>query len=155
MSTPSKIRAPRPGRLPPFRRIIVYGVALGLWCTGAAWLLLHYFFPREGTFGRTPNPFEPWLLAAHGALAFASLWVLGLLWVAHVPIGWFSGRRRWSGSVVFVLALWLAISGYLIYYAGEQLMSLAVLLHWSVGLGAPAVFLIHRFSGEKLAKNPG
>jgi hypothetical protein len=135
------------------RRNSVYAIGLGLWATGAIWLLFHYFFPREDAFGAAPHPLEPWLLAAHGAFAFASLWLLGLLWIAHLPIGWFSGRRRWSGSVLFVVALWLAITGYLIYYAGdENLMSLAALLHWSVGLGAPAVFLVHRFVGEASPK---
>ena len=78
----SRFRAPR-----SFRGRARYGLfdQFGLWGTGAAWLLLHYFFVQEGPFGPGPHPLEFWSIAAHGAFAFASLWMIGLLWSVHVP----------------------------------------------------------------------
>lgn len=142
------IRAPI--KLSRRRRLWTYGVAAGVWLTGLAWLLLHYFLRRQGEFGPETNPAEPWLLKAHGAFAFACLWLLGLLWAAHIVNGWHARRRRWTGGALFGLAAFLVASGYLLYYAGDDdLRKLVSLAHWIVGLGAAAAFLLHRFVAER------
>src|SRR5689334_3985763 len=128
------------------RRIALYIIAAGLWITGAAWLLLHYLFLRETPFGPSPHPLEFWSRAAHGAFGFASLWLFGTLWAAHVFDGWRSFRRRFSGSFMFGLFSWLVLSGYLLYYLGnEELLAATTVLHWSIGLATPVPFLLHRF----------
>jgi hypothetical protein len=39
----------------------------------------------------------------------------------------------------------LAVTGYLLYYLGDEtLRSAASVLHWSVGLGAPILYGAHR-----------
>src|SRR5215510_4702143 len=72
-------RAARAPELSPARSRLVYTIGLGLWITGAVWLLFHYFMVQNGPYGPSPHPLEFWSLAAHGAFAFASLWLLGLL----------------------------------------------------------------------------
>jgi len=134
------------------RRFALYIIAAGLWLTGTAWLLFHYFLMRETPFGPNPHPLEFWSRAAHGAFGFASLWLFGTLWAAHVFEGWRSLRRRWTGSLMFGLFSWLVLSGYLLYYlGGEELLTATTILHWSIGLAAPVPFLLHRFAaaGEK------
>jgi len=133
------------------RRLAVYGIVAGVWFTGAAWVLFHYFLMRAGPFGATPHPLERWWLASHGAFGFASLWLFGLLWGVHIPIGWRSYRRRWSGSAMFALALWLIVSGYALYYLGtsDDSISTVAFLHWSIGLISPALFILHRFAKER------
>lgn len=139
----------RPPQLARKRRMILYGIAAGTWATGALWVVCHYFLMSEGPFGLTPHPLEFWSLASHGAFAFASLWLLGLLWAVHIPIGWRTSRRRWSGGAMLGVSGWLVLSGYALYYVGsEELMSISAILHWSVGLAAPALFLLHRFARE-------
>jgi hypothetical protein len=136
------VRAPRLSRT---WRLMVYLVGGGIWTTGALWLLFHYFFVRETAFGPSPHPLESWSRAAHGAFGFATLWLFGVLWSAHVVEGWRSLRRRWTGSLMFGLFAWLVLSGYLIYYVGnEGLLAATTLLHWLIGLAAPVPFLVHR-----------
>jgi hypothetical protein len=147
--------APRPARrliagairLTPLRRWSVYGVTLGIWVTGAVWLILHYFFRQKSEFGFETNPAEPWSLKIHGAFAFASVAMLGLLWGVHVLNGWYSNRRRWSGAVLFGAGCFLVLSGYLLYYAGDDdIRDFVSVAHWAVGLAIAAAFGWHRLS---------
>jgi hypothetical protein len=145
-----------PIRLPSARRWSVYGIALGVWGTGVGWLVLRYLLRRQGAFGPETHPLEPWALKAHGAFAFATLWLMGLLWTAHLVNGWSSGRRRWSGALLFGLALALILTGYLLYYAGgDELREAVAKLHWIAGLGAPAAFGLHRFAVERTKRAAG
>jgi hypothetical protein len=132
---------------PRRRRLGVYAVALGLWLSGVAWLVFHYFLATEGPFGARPHPLEAWWLALHGALGFVSLWTLGLLWGVHVAQAWPLRRKRWSGITLLAGAGLLVGSGYLLYYAGNDVLRAdAALLHWGLGLACPALFLAHRFA---------
>ncbi len=135
------------------RRWTVYGVALGVWATGALWLAFHNVLKRNTPFGQEPNPLEPWWLKLHGAFAFASVWLFGLLWAAHILGGWSSHRRRWSGGVLFALFGVLIASGYLLYYVGDDSLRTTIsLAHWIIGLAAPAPFLWHRFAPVQQSK---
>ena len=146
MSTHRPLRV-RPPRLASEQRLSVYAVGFGLWTTGAAWLLLHYFLAQETPFGPSPHPLEFWSRAAHGAFGFAALWLFGMLWGTHIVDGWRSLRRRWSGAAMFVIFAWLVVSGYLLYYlGGEQTLAVTTVLHWSIGLLCPLPFLLHRFA---------
>ena len=79
------------------------------------------------------------------AFAFAAIAVLGLLWGVHIGIGWRSGKRRWSGGVLFGAACFLVLSGYLLYYAGnDDFREILAIAHWGVGLAIAASFLWHR-----------
>ena len=145
---PAKVSARAP-ELSRSRIRIVYSISFGLWLSGAAWLLAHYFMVQEGEFGPLPHPLEFWSIAAHGAFGFASLWLFGLLWSVHIPAGWRSFRRRWSGGVMFGVSAFLVVSGYLLYYLGNaEVISVVAAIHWVVGLACPALFLLHRFSRE-------
>jgi hypothetical protein len=127
----------------------VYTMGAGIWLTGAAWVLSHYFLVRNGPFGPAPNPLEFWARATHGAFAFGALWLFGVLWGAHVFDGWRSLRRRWSGSLMFGLSALLVLSGYLLYYLGnDRMIEATSLLHWAIGLASPLVFLAHRFADK-------
>ena len=140
---------PRAPELSRSRALTVYVISLGLWLTGAVWVLSHYFLVQEGEFGPLPHPLEFWSIAAHGAFGFASLWLFGLLWSVHIPAGWRSVRRRWSGGVMFGVTAFLVVSGYLLYYLGSvEVISVVAALHWGVGLACPALFLLHRFGRD-------
>jgi hypothetical protein len=139
-------------RLSRRRRLGVYAVGLGLWMSGAFWLVFHYFVVHESQFGPSPHPLEPWWLKLHGAFAFAGIWTFGLLWGVHVVNGWSAGRRRRSGAWLVGILACLTVSGYLLYYLGdEQLRGIASLLHWSIGLACPLAFLVHRLVPHRAA----
>jgi hypothetical protein len=140
-SQPNSTRIGRPTRL------ALYVVGIGVWLTGGLWLLFHYFLVTRGEFGQEANPLEPWWLKLHGAFAFASVWMFGLLWAVHVTPAWPSARRRWSGGVMAGVLAWLILSGYLLYYVGDdKARSIVSVLHWAVGLAVPLFFLSHRVS---------
>jgi len=143
------LRAPRAPELSRERRLAVYVVGGGIWLTGAAWLVAHYLLARSGPFGPNPHPLEFWSRATHGAFGFAFLWLIGVLWNVHIPAGWRSFKRRWSGSLMFGVAGWLVVSGYLLYYLGnDQVISAVSVLHWSVGLASAGIFLFHRLARD-------
>lgn len=131
-------------------RLSLYVVALGVWLSGGLWLLFHHFFVRQGEFGPETNPLESWYLKAHGAFAVAAIWMFGLLWGIHVAKMWPFSWRRWSGGVMAGVLAWLTLSGYLLYYVGDdKTRSVVSFLHWSIGLAAPVFFLWHRVNFRK------
>jgi hypothetical protein len=123
------------------------------------WLLFHYFFVEQGEFGPRIHPLEPWWLKLHGAFAFASIWIFGLLWAVHITRTWPGLRRRWSGGIMTATFAWLILSGYLLYYIGsdtvrsnvgdEHARSLVSIFHWGIGLVSPICFGFHRLSFRK------
>lgn len=124
------------------RLLIVSGTTL--WLSGAVWLLLHYYGQVEGDFGAESHPLEPWMLKLHGLALIPSLLGFGGLFVAHVPKGWRDRNRRLVGITLTALVCLLILSGYLLYYVGnDAARSWTSLLHWGFGLSLPVVFLWH------------
>jgi hypothetical protein len=126
-------------------RLALYVVGIGVWLSGGLWLLFHYLLLEQSEFGPKPNPLEPWWLKLHGAFAFAGIWLLGLLWGMHITIAWPLSRRRLSGGMLTGVLIWLTLSGYLLYYIGnDDARTIVSALHWGIGLGCPVFYLLHR-----------
>ena len=138
-----KHRSPRLGL---GTKVVIAVVGIGVVLTGGSWLLFHHFLVEQGEFGPEPNPLEPWWLTLHGAFAFAAVWVLGLLWGVHVSAAWPLSRRRFSGGILAAVMAWLSVSGYLLYYVGDdRIRSIVSILHWGGGLACPVFYLLHRY----------
>lgn len=141
-------------RLGKSRLRALYLIGVGVWLSGGLWLLFHYFLTRKGPFGPESNPLEPWWLKLHGAFAFAATWFFGLLWGTHITVGWRSGRRRASGSILTGFIFFLVLSGYLLYYVGDDTArSVVSVSHWGVGLACPLLYWVHRM--RRRAANKG
>jgi hypothetical protein len=126
-------------------RYLVWPIVTGVWLSGALWLVFHEFLVGRGEFGLAAHPLEQWWLRAHGAFAFASLWLLGFLSVAHVGERWAWRRQRGSGLILLGVYAWLVLTGYILYYAGDDTVRAAASLgHWTVGLVALILLLLHR-----------
>ncbi len=122
----------------------MYLTSLVVWFTGAVWLLFHYFWMRRTDFGVAPHPMEHWSLVAHGASAFASLWMMGFLWGTHVVKRWRLRRHRKTGGTLFFVMSLLVVSGYLLYYlSSDEVRAPTAVIHWVVGLGMPLALLAH------------
>ena len=133
-------------------RLLVWSGAV-LWLTGAGWLLLHHYGQRQGEFGPETNPLEPWMLRLHGAALIAALLGVGGLLVAHVWRGWQYRRQRAIGLALLVTVGLLVVTGYLLYYAGdEQGRPWISILHWAVGLASPVLFAWHHRAGRRIGR---
>jgi hypothetical protein len=142
-----------PLRLSRNRRYGVYAIGGTLWLSGAAWLVLHYLLMRAGPFGDEPHPLEPWALRLHAAMAFASIWTFGLVWGAHIVLGWRTRRHRVSGGLAVALLGGLIATGYLLYYLGDdQWRSVNAIAHWAAGLALPLLLAVHIVRGRRRAR---
>lgn len=125
----------------------------GLWLSGAAWLLLHYYGQQPGEFGPQMNPLEPWMMKLHGLVLIPALLGIGGMLVAHIPKGWAYGHQRVAGIALCAVLVVLIASGYMLYYVGdERVRDWTSIVHWIVGLVLPVVFLWHYLNGLLLRR---
>jgi hypothetical protein len=130
-------------RLSRRHRLWAWSILGLLWGSGVAWLVCRYALVQHGEFGDLPHPLQGWMLRLHGLAAFASLWLVGLLWGLHITRAWPTRKRRITGIGMVAAALLLVLSGYLLYYGGESLRDIAAPLHWILGLAGLPLALVH------------
>jgi hypothetical protein len=137
-------------RLSTGHRRWVYWSSAILFASGALWLVLHYFGGTQGQFEGAPShPLETWCLRAHGAGAMLVLLVVGTLIPIHIRRGWHQRRNRVAGSILAATAFVLIATGYALYYcAGEDTRFWISVLHWSLGLGALPLLILHVALGK-------
>ena len=137
-------------KLSAHHRRWVYFSALGLWITGAVWLLAHYFFRDADNLASLVHPAEPWSMKMHGGLSMLFLIVMGSLATIHMRLGWRRKKNRVSAVALIAFTGTLMLSGYLLYYAsGESLRSWVSIFHWVAGLALPMVLVMHVYLGRK------
>jgi hypothetical protein len=82
--------------------------------TGAGWMLAQQRL-EDPAWERVPGL----LLKIHGGAAMAALLVLGAL-VNHIRRGWNANKNRLSGALLIALNTFLIVTGYGLYYAGDE-----------------------------------
>ena len=119
------------------QRRLLYSTVVVLLASGVCWALIHFA-------GVRPYLSEPLLMKIHGAAAMAALVLIGGLLAFHVPGGWAERRSRPSGSAMLVICALLTLTGYLLYYAGnETLRDASSYVHLALGLALPLVLGVH------------
>ena len=142
--------APVPIRFTAPHKKFLYSIFSLLWLSGALWLVFHYFMRVPGEFGITPHPAEIWCLRLHGLMVFAVLVALGNVLSNHARRAWQLKKNRYSGLLMKVLLLWLAITGYALYYfASEGNENWLPVLHWGAGISVPLMLVSHIRMGRK------
>ena len=143
---------PQPIRMGARHKRTLYWIVLSLWGSGLLWLLFHYFLRVPGDFGDTAHPLEAWWLRLHGLMGFAVLVAIGSVLPIHVSRAWQLNKNRRSGLAMKAYFLWLALTGYALYYflseANEAWLPLA---HWIAGLAMPLAGLAHIRLGRRRA----
>jgi hypothetical protein len=140
-------------RLGPWHQGAVYGATAALAVSGIIWLVLHYFFAVPGEYGPQIHPLEPWMLRLHGAAAMAGLIIYGSLLPVHIRRAWSIRRNIVLGIALVAFMLLLTVTGYLLYYAGdENTRPVISAAHWILGLAVPALLVWHIVSGRTLAR---
>ena len=140
----------RPGRLPRWQEWSVYVSFGALIVTGITWLLLDWFVRIAGDFGPEHHPAEQWTLIAHGVIAYAFLIIGGAMIPVHITLGWNVKRNLKSGLTLAGSLLFLAATALGLYYLGEEIQRHWVsVVHWSVGLIAGPVLIVHALRGRR------
>ncbi|MFM2294535.1 MAG: hypothetical protein RLZZ350_948 [Verrucomicrobiota bacterium] len=127
-----------------------YAVTSVLFLSGALWVLAGWLVEQGGVSAQTLDACQPWLLKIHGAAAMAFLVALGILIPTHVKRGWQSGRNRTNGAgFVTVLAL-LVLTGYGLYYFGDdRWRAAASWAHRALGFASPVLLAWHIWQGRR------
>lgn len=146
-----RARGARRVSLPGALRATLYGVAMLLWLSGAAWLVLHYLFPQSTPFGLLPSPWEAPLMRVHGLIAVCAVFLIGWMMAAHVTVHWASRRNRRSGLLLGGAALLLIASGYALYYTTGSPHGAAAVAHEAVGVLSPVAALAHWWRNRQRA----
>jgi hypothetical protein len=137
-------------RLSRWHEYTVYVVIAGLYITGVIWLVCHFFLADEGEYGPMPHEWEGPMMMLHGAAAMLTLFFVGSLLTVHMVKAWRSRRNRWSGSFVAGFALVLTLTGYCLYYVGDDdIRAWMSWAHWLPGVPLPLVLAIHVFYGTR------
>lgn len=134
-------------RLATLQRGLLYSALATLLLTGAYWALIHYLGVRAWLG-------EPLLMKIHGAAAMLALVLLGGLLPAHVAVGWSLRRNRPSGAVLLAVCGLLTLTGYLLYYAGDELArDASSYVHLALGVVLPLVLGAH-LTGQSETATP-
>jgi hypothetical protein len=137
-------------RLSRPQELWLYLVGMVLMLSGLAWLVCHYWLRAPGP---APHPLEVWWLRLHGAAMVGFLVVFGALLPVHVKHGWRQGLNRSSGLLVVVAIVFLALTGYGLYYiVSDELRDWVSVLHWTVGLAAIGMVGLHIALGKQQAR---
>lgn len=138
-------------RLSGVHRTILYAAFTVLFLSGAAWSLLNIGGDRQSD-ADVARPLAPILLDIHGAAAMLALLVLGSLIPQHIKWAWSGRMNRVTGTLMLSTQSLLVMSGYALYYAGnEDMRALAHDLHVAIGLGFPIILLWHILEGRRHA----
>jgi len=128
---------------------ILYATVVASFLTGAGWLVLGTWFPREGEFGPEPNPLQGSLLALHGVLGMAMVLLFGGMLATHVRHFWRKRRSRRTGITLVSSWCLLMISACALYYSGNEAVRAGA--HWThvvVGIGLPLALAVHLLQKE-------
>jgi len=137
-------------RLSRHHRQWIYAVGGGLVGSGVGWLIAHYLLVGASAFGETHHPSEPWWLRLHGASMIGFLVVFGALLPGHVARGWRRRRNRRSGIFMVATTVVLGLSGYGLYYLGDEATRPWIsAVHWVIGLAAGAGLVLHVTFGKR------
>ena len=151
-----------PMRLSQRHRLYLYVIGGSLVASGVAWLIAHYLLANPSEFGESHHPSEPWWLRLHGAAVMAFLVLLGTILPGHVTRAWSLRKNRAlpvrknvvTGTLMLSLVAALALTGYGLYYCGdEDLRPYISTGHWLVGLTAAVSFYQHHRGALRRARS--
>ncbi len=134
-------------RLAASLRYSLYFVSALLFASGAAWVVLHYL---QESFSKSA---ETNLMRVHGGAAMAILVLVGAAAALHSTKSWREGKNRLTGVGLGVTLIALTLTGYLLYYEGDEATRAAAsVLHWAIGLAAPFLFACHAWLGRRVVQ---
>jgi len=135
---------PRLAVLTRFHKRMIYLTISLLWFSGALWFYWQISGQSANDFGSGTHPGQAMIMRIHGAIAMAFLVLIGTLLPLHMRPGWRQGDHRVSGGSVFGTCLLLILTGWGLYYIGDETLRHSIsLAHTYVGLALPLVITAH------------
>ncbi len=121
------------------QRLFTHLTFFTLLFSGIIWLIFEFKNPEEF------RDIMVYSLRLHGAASFGFLIVFGMVLATHVSFNWqVKKNRRISGIILTSFFTILIVSGYLLYYLGdEEIRAFTSYLHWIIGIFCGAVFMTH------------
>jgi hypothetical protein len=130
-------------------RLTLYVVSLVLLVSGGGWAWIHRL-DAAGQAGDTLRQTNPWLLQAHGFAAVGFVLLLGTLIPVHIRHSWHARKNRSNGAFFLSAVGLLTLSGYALYYLGDEAWrNGASQFHLWLGLAAPVLLFFHIRIGRK------
>jgi hypothetical protein len=123
------------------QRFFIHLTFFTLFFSGLIWMLFNFYLDYE-----TPFRFlNTWNLRLHGLAAFGFLIVFGMILSTHISFNWqVKKNRRWSGIILTAIFVALILSGYFLYYSGDDdFRSFTSYFHWIIGLICSVFFMTH------------
>ncbi len=129
--------------LRPPQKMIFYVVCGLLWLTGVVWIYFCYCVHIEVDFGIQTHPAQTIMLRIHGAAAMIFCIILGTM-LYHIRPGWKQKLQRFSGLSLIIVCIFLILSGWGLYYEGnEQLRNFISTVHSVLGIIFPGIVFFH------------
>jgi hypothetical protein len=123
-----------------WQKQFLYGLCAVLWLTGIIWLYFRYIYKTdEGQF--QTHPAQSISLIMHGFAAAGFLIIFGSL-LFHIPQGWRQTVQRPTGISLLTICLILILTGWGLYYLGQQ-REMISLIHWCIGVLLPVLLFCH------------
>ena len=138
-------------QLSPRHRLTLYLVSVVLLVSGAAWAWVDWL-DDAGQAGDALRQWKPWLLKVHGYAALGFVLLLGTLLPGHIRRAWNAHTNRTNGAFFLAAVSLLTLSGYTLYYLGDENWRNAMSQgHLWLGLAAPVLLFWHIRSGRNNA----
>ena len=136
-------------------RATLYAVSLLLLLSGAVWAWLHRL-DDAGQAGAAAREWKTRLLRLHGSAAVGFVLLLGTLLAGHVRRAWHARKNRANGACFLTALSLLTLSGYALYYLGDETWRQAASrFHLWLGLAAPALLCWHIRAGRRATADRG
>lgn len=127
---------------------MLYAVSLTLFLSGIGWAWIQHL-DQVGRASDTLLRMKTWLIAVHGFSAMTFVLLLGTLLVSHVRRAWHARKNRPNGTFFLTTVSLLTLSGYALYYLGDESGRAAVSqFHLWLGVVAPVLLFWHIWSGK-------
>lgn len=133
-------------------RRLLYAVSLSLFLSGTGWAWIQHL-DRYGRASDSLLRLKTKLIAIHGFSAMFFVLLLGTLLASHVRRAWQGRKNRANGVFFLTVVILLTLSGYALYYLGnESLRNANSQFHLWLGMLAPVLLVWHIWAGRKAVR---
>lgn len=135
-----------------WHRLVFYAVSCVLFISGALWAWIQHL-DEAGRATESLRQWKTWLIAVHGFSAMSFVLLLGTLLAIHVRRAWHAKKNRRNGGFFLSAIALLTLSGYALYYTGDEDWRAAISnFHLWLGVAAPGLLILHIWFGRRTTR---